>query len=522
MRDRNVFLSALFGLWLACGGAYAQSAGTMSLHGPSSNPVLPLITPEAIAAAIDAALAAKADTVYGVLTNPSMVGSTTQTLNRTWSGAYPAANPGSYSAQQYTGAPNGGHDDTGGLGVPLNLLQITTDQLAWNPSVGSVAAFEVQHYYGGGAAIGPRTSVVDDCRLNAPILNSGNPAFVCHEIYSTASANVVGAAAGVGGGLGSLWGIDMLYARITSGIYMHQTDAVELGYQPFAGSSMDYSYGIDLINSAPSGYHANAYESALNFSTTGGLWNIGIDFGNPQSVATNGGLPISLTGTAIHFNGGTLGTLLDASLVTADYFLKGPSGFQVLGNNHVVTDQILSHAGTSFSVATNQGNPMVAFGATGASPATYPVISAGASVLIDAGPSAAALALGTQAITSGTTIGRSGAPTTIAGTILSPVNTFTVNTSQGNPLATFGSTTSNPAAYPLLAAGASVLLDAGPSSAALGIGTQSTTSGITIGRTGGTTTIVGSVVVGTFAAVSCPSGITAATAVVLNGILTHC
>lgn len=72
---RNVrAVAALLVLLLSIGGAMAQSPGTAALHGPSSNPALPLVTPEAIAAALNAALTAKADASSGVLTNPSVQG----------------------------------------------------------------------------------------------------------------------------------------------------------------------------------------------------------------------------------------------------------------------------------------------------------------------------------------------------------------------------------------------------------------------------------------------------------------
>lgn len=455
-----------------------------------------------------------------ITTTLNMTGQLTQSRITTWAGGYPNGNVGVYTQQQYTGVPTGGFNDTGGLEIPVNLIQVGPEQLAWNPSQGGVVAFEVQHYYGGGSAIGPRTSVTADCRLSGTIANSANPAFVCLQIYSTATAGVAGAASGFGNGLGSLWGIDMLYARITSGVFMHQTNAIEFGYQPQAGSSMDYSYGIDLINSAPAGYHANAYESALNLTGGPGFWNIGIDFGNPQ--APGGGMPISPGGTAIHFASGTLTTVLDASAITASgFFLKGPAGFVVEGNNHVGTDQILSVTGNNVSMATNQGNPIVGFGGASSNPANYPLFMAGATVLFDGGPVSATLGIGTQVTTSGVVIGRSGTNTQLSGTVNSGSNAFALNTSQGNPLVVFGAATSNPASYPVFVAGSSVLIDAGPTSAALGLGTVTSSTGVVIGHAGGTTTIVGSILSGTFQGVGC-SGSPTSGFVTVNGIVTHC
>lgn len=63
---RRIFAAAV-GLLLA-GPVLAQTAGSIVLHGPSFDPALPLVTPEAIAAAVNAALAPKADVASPVLT----------------------------------------------------------------------------------------------------------------------------------------------------------------------------------------------------------------------------------------------------------------------------------------------------------------------------------------------------------------------------------------------------------------------------------------------------------------------
>lgn len=60
-------LGAVLGLLLAV-PVMAQTPGTVVLHGPSFNPALPQVTPEAIAAAVNAALAAKADVASPVFT----------------------------------------------------------------------------------------------------------------------------------------------------------------------------------------------------------------------------------------------------------------------------------------------------------------------------------------------------------------------------------------------------------------------------------------------------------------------
>jgi hypothetical protein len=64
-------------LLLATPAALAQTQGTVNLVGPSTNPGAPQITPATINAAVNAALAAKADASNGVLTNPTIVGTCT-------------------------------------------------------------------------------------------------------------------------------------------------------------------------------------------------------------------------------------------------------------------------------------------------------------------------------------------------------------------------------------------------------------------------------------------------------------
>lgn len=100
---KRSFLAAM----ILAGPAFAQSAGTVVLHGPSFNPALPQVTPEAIAAAVNTAMTSKVDISNGILggipTAPTAsIGTNTTQVATT---AFVLANGGGVSSfQSRTGA----------------------------------------------------------------------------------------------------------------------------------------------------------------------------------------------------------------------------------------------------------------------------------------------------------------------------------------------------------------------------------------------------------------------------------
>jgi hypothetical protein len=301
-------------------------------------------------------------------TTPNTVASTSLSVSNTvaWSGvAYPpAANAGLFNLSTYTGSPaTPGLGDTGGQEVPLNSFLVTSDQLNWNPGPGAVTALEIFHYFGGGSATGARASVIIDSRFNGTIAND-NGGFTPLQIFQSVGAgvNVTGAASGAGNGRGTTYMLSGSYARMGSGTFLHSASATEFDYQPVTGSSIDYSYGVKMVNGASAGYHANLFEAAFSLGTapSSSTWNNGLYFGDPQGISGTG-FPISPTGVAINFAAGTLGTVLDASAVTSTYFLKGPNNFAVLNNNRVVSDQVSPASANVYQIGNTQGNPIAVF-----------------------------------------------------------------------------------------------------------------------------------------------------------------
>lgn len=309
---------------------------------------------------------------YLPLAGGTMTGTLGEAKTTTWAGAsFPGTNNlANYSTQTYAGTPIAGFSDTSGTVIPMNLWYVSSDQMVWT---GPVNAFEFKHQYGGGSTSGGRHTMLVDSNVTGALANTANNNFVGFQLFQTVGANVTGAAAGSGNGLGSFFAMSLQYGRLSSGVFAHEVNAWEIDYTPGAGSSTDYGYGLKFVNFAPAAYHANIFECALNFGTsnpgTTGTWNKIIWFGDPQSSG-GAGFPCTATGILIGSYAGTVATAVDFSALTATNLMKGPASFAIDGSAYVHSPGIVPATGLTTGFYSAGHVPMLA-ATTVATPVNY-------------------------------------------------------------------------------------------------------------------------------------------------------
>lgn len=440
---------------------------------------------------------------YLPLTGGTLTGTLGETKTTAWSGAsFPATNNlANYSTQTYTGTPTVGFADTSGTVIPMNLWYISSDRLAWT---GPVNGFEFKHQYGGTGTSGGRQTFLIDSNVTGALANTANNNFVGFQLFQTVGANVTGAAAGSGNGIGSFFAMSLQYGRLSSGVFAHEVNAWEIDYTPGAGSSTDYSYGMKFENAGPAAYHANIFECALNFGSpdpgTTGTWNKIIWFGDPQASG-GAGFPCTATGILIGSYAGTVATGIDFSALTATNLLKGPASFAIDGSAYVHSPGIVPATGSSTGfysgghvpmlAATTVATPVNFFAITNAATGSAPILqtagsdatvgmnlqtltgngdflflntsaqrefkvtgvaavisygvmtpAAAGNVLFDVGGTATGISIGPTAAT-GVVIGNASATTQILGTIKGAAGSFVANGSVATALSSVGPVGSN-------------------------------------------------------------------------------
>lgn len=324
---------------------------------------------------ISPSLALAQEVVPGAFNGGVITGSYGQSLSTTWSGStFPSSgNLGIYSTQTHTGTTTGSFGESGGNGLPLNMINMS-DQVNFAGS-GGVLGLLVRQTFGGGSASGGRNGLVVDFAQTGVMANA-NTNYAAVQIYSQGLANVTGAAIGSGNGLGADFGLGVAFGNIPNGVWRHEQEGVEIDWRGLASGtnngSADYVAFMKLVNIGTA-FSANVFTSYINFSTaspgTTGLFPHVLVFGDAQS--TDGkGFPATSSGDLLYSFAGTVGTAINFANLTATELMTGPNSFAIDGSNHVHTDVLQGATGLTIGINDNNGNPIANF-ASVASSAAY-------------------------------------------------------------------------------------------------------------------------------------------------------
>jgi hypothetical protein len=304
------------------------------------------------------------------LSGGTVTGMLALTGARTWSGAFPGNNPALYESVTYTGSPASGFPGPEGTTFPVNLIALS-ESMTVPAGAGAygISALEVQHNTTGGG--GSRSAIMVSQQIHGTVANASNNSFSGMQITQQMGANVSGAAAGAGNGLGDAFGLGIM-TQVMSGVYAHGVTGLEIDINPRSGSSVDYLVGMQIINmgvlGASGSTTANRFDCMLLLASADPTYKqatFGYYFGNPQS-GDGKGFPITPTGTMIGSVVGSCANGIDFSQVSiTGALLAGPSGFRIDGTGMVHTSALQTTSSNLLAVTSSGGNPIVNFGGNG-------------------------------------------------------------------------------------------------------------------------------------------------------------
>lgn len=372
---------------LSVGGALAQSAGTVVLHGPSSNPLNPLVTPEAIATVVNAALSAKGDASAGIFANPTFTGTVGGnpifgggitvggTINGTHQNLIPGTTTFDVSSGNVTKTLNINTNLTGsttGNGIAgWNNIVVNADTLSQSQSIAGaqVADLAIIHQFGGTGFHGSRQGQLIFMNQIGPV--AGTPGVfdnvIVGEQISVTLSNTFGGSGVTPSTAAGFATTFNPYLTFTPG-YTNGGggSAMELDLQPELGSSFMDLAGV-LVARLPLGA-AQATREDASFLVSGGFTQAsGKGFKTILSVGYAGSyFPLDPLGTIFKAASGFGGTLLaangiDWSNVTfSSYFLKSAKftvdGIGVLSAAAVLAaDPTMANAITLLPATTGNG-----------------------------------------------------------------------------------------------------------------------------------------------------------------------
>lgn len=219
-----MFKRSFLAVLLLTGQAFAQSPGTVVLHGPSFNPALPQVTPEATAAAVNSALTSKVDVNNGALggvpTAPTAAPGTNTTQLATT--AFVRANPGGVASfNTRTGAISLlSTDVTGALSfTPYNATNPTGYQTS--AQVATAVGTETTRAMAAEALLSPKASPTF---TGVPAVPTASPGANTTQAASTAFVTAAVVA--------STTGVASVNTR-TGAVVINSTDVTTgLGYTP--------------------------------------------------------------------------------------------------------------------------------------------------------------------------------------------------------------------------------------------------------------------------------------------------